>query len=756
MRRIIAFAGCFSAGLIVFLAGPLLRADETAAGLRGLHSGNIPPVLLAFVPDNRPYIPPPRPSPPPVARPSAPPSTPRPSSPPPAARPSTPPSTPRPSTPPPAARPSTPPYTPRPSTPAPTPRPSSPPPAARPSTPAPTPRPSSPPPAARPSTPVPHVKTPAPAEPRAKAPKEPRSKPPAERPTKASKEPRSKPPAERPEKALKEPPSRGPVTGRTAGGGHVEKTPAGRGTYHSGDGKPSAKLQGARPTEVRRGDTVVTRPGGGLRTVVVHRSGNRVVVLHGAGHGYVQRPLTVGRHSYFQRTYYANGRPYVRAYRPYYYHGAELYDYALASYYPMAFYGWAMGPWDPLDYPWGWAGNPWFTHYGPFFRPYAVYRSPAFWLTDFLVSSTLQAAYLANREDPGAAPDESLDGSAPMSDDVKDMIAEEVRRQLAEAQSEAEVQASDPPSPPTDSLPPSFAGNGPHLFLASEPLEVENTASGPCQIREGDAIQLNGLPESGATAQVRVLASKGSDCPVGATVSVPLPDLVEMSNNMRENIEQGLQTLRDNQGANNLPQLPEAAAANPTMTRLAAHLAADPDAAGMIQEESHRADQLAHEVIADLGGVQLPAPGSQTSVSNDDARRLASLQIGQSENQVIAIMGQPLNTAFLGGVKKTYEYPAGKVVFTDGNLSEVEPAGTTGPAPAYSQGPAGYIGRTPVEQPGGIPGRTVTEGQTEAEVIAVLGEPLHVTFLGGVKKMYEYRNLKVVFLDGNVSEVQKQ
>ena len=61
-----------------------------------------------------------------------------------------------------------------------------------------------------------------------------------------------------------------------------------------------------------------------------------------------------------------------------------------------------------------------------------------------------------------------------------------------------------------------------------------------------------------------------------------------------------------------------------------------------------------------------------------------------------------------------------------------------------------------MEQPGGIPGRTVTEGQTEAEVIAVLGEPLHVTFLGGVKKMYEYRNLKVVFLDGNVSEVQKQ
>ena len=692
MRRITAFAGCLTAGLIVFLAGPPLRAGETPAGLQGLHSSNIP-VLLASVP----YIPPSRPSVPSVPRVSVPRvSVPKQTAPKQTAPKQT------------APKQTAPKPTPqqKPATQAPTPRPSAQQPATRPSTQAPTPRPANLPPTARPS-----------------------NVPPIGRPS-----------------------TGGAVAGRTVSGGRIEKTPDGRGKYQGSDGRTTAKLQGARLTEVRRANTVVTRPGGGPRTVVVHRPDNRVVVVHGAGHGYVQRSLTVGRHSYYQRTYYAHGRPYARAYQPYFYHGVELYAYAPASYYPMAFYGWAMGPWDPLDYQWGWGGNPWFTYYGPFFRPYAIYRSPSLWLTDFLVSSTLQAAYLAHRDDPGAAPEESLDGSAPMSDDVKGMIADEVRTQLAEEQAEGAALASDPPPPPADSLPPAFSGAGPHIFVVSDALEVENTAGGPCQIREGDAVQLNGPPASGASAQVRVMASKGSDCPAGTTVSVPLPDLVEMSNNMRANIEQGLQTLRDNQGANNLPHLPEAAAANPTMTRFAAQLEPDRDAAGMIQEESRHADQLEQEVHADMGGGPLPNAVPQPPEQSDETRRLASVQTGQTESQVVAIMGQPMTTSFQSGLRKVYGYQAGKVFFTDGNVSGVDRAGSVGSAQAFNPPRAASMGNQPL----GAPGRTVTVGQPETEVIAVLGQPLHVTFLGGLKKMYEYRDLKVVFVDGNVSEVQPQ
>src|ERR1019366_5253305 len=121
-----------------------------------------------------------------------------------------------------------------------------------------------------------------------------------------------------------------------------------------------------------------------------------------------------------------------------------------------------------------------------------------------------------------------------MSDEVKEMIEAEVRRQLAEAQAEAQAQGPQV-SPSNEGLPPSFSGSGSHLFLASDLVEVENTATGATCVIGGDAIQMNGgLPRGGGDATLRVLASKGSNCPVGSTISVPVTDLVEMHNNMRE------------------------------------------------------------------------------------------------------------------------------------------------------------------------------------------------------------------------------
>jgi hypothetical protein len=45
-------------------------------------------------------------------------------------------------------------------------------------------------------------------------------------------------------------------------------------------------------------------------------------------------------------------------------------------------------------------------------------------------------------------------------------------------------------------------------------------------------------------------------------------------------------------------------------------------------------------------------------------------------------------------------------------------------------------------------------GLSESEVVAILGEPLRISFLGGVKKVYEYLGRKIIFTDGSVSEVQ--
>ena len=78
------------------------------------------------------------------------------------------------------------------------------------------------------------------------------------------------------------------------------------------------------------------------------------------------------------------------------------------------------------------------------------------------------------------------------------------------------------------------------------------------RVRSPKAMCCNSLPgqSNGAVANVVVLASKGQDCPKGATVTVQLQDLQEMQNHMRETIDQGLQTLQSRQGQGGLPPLP--------------------------------------------------------------------------------------------------------------------------------------------------------------------------------------------------------
>ena len=86
----------------------------------------------------------------------------------------------------------------------------------------------------------------------------------------------------------------------------------------------------------------------------------------------------------------------MRYYGRYYYHGMYVNPYYPSYYYGPAFYGWAYNPWAaPVAYGWGWGGNPWFGFYGAYFTPYPIYASPAFWLTDYIIANSLQAAYQA-------------------------------------------------------------------------------------------------------------------------------------------------------------------------------------------------------------------------------------------------------------------------------------------------------------------------------------------------------------------------
>ena len=149
---------------------------------------------------------------------------------------------------------------------------------------------------------------------------------------------------------------------------------------------------------------------------------------------------------------------YAHVYRSYYYGGHPYYGYYPAYYDNPGFYGWAYNPWAaPVAWGWGWGGAPWYGFYGGYFAPYAVYPSAAFWLTDYLISANLQAAYAAQAEanaaqagggggDAGAAPAQdnggggdqdasaSNSGTVALTPEVKQAIAEEVKAQLAAEQ----------------------------------------------------------------------------------------------------------------------------------------------------------------------------------------------------------------------------------------------------------------------------------------------------------------------------------
>jgi hypothetical protein len=217
-------------------------------------------------------------------------------------------------------------------------------------------------------------------------------------------------------------------------------------SFHAPSGASASFRPNGAPRVVHTasGTTIIHNNYGG-RTVIVNRPNNTVIVNNGGGRGYVQHPFSVGNRSYVQRTYVVNGVRSSRFYQSYNYHGHAYPYYVRARFYRPAFYGWAYNPWArPVAYGWGWGiGTPWFGFYGGYFQPYPMYRSPAFWLTDYLFSATLTAAYQERMADQAAIAAqanaaEQSQNQVQMSDQVKQMVADEVQRQLAQARNESQ------------------------------------------------------------------------------------------------------------------------------------------------------------------------------------------------------------------------------------------------------------------------------------------------------------------------------
>jgi len=476
----------------------------------------------------------------------------------------------------------------------------------------------------------------------------------------------------------------GPTTGgagthtmTTGGGTHTTSfshtatggiAPKGSNTHITKGGSSVTTRSNGKLSDVhdpKRGMDVHNNLGGGRRVSTERHDGSRMVSERGR-RGYVERGYHYHGHDFGRRSYYYHGREYDRFYRGYGFRGLSLSVYAPGFYFAPGFYGWAYNPWAaPIAFGWGWAGNPWYGHFGYYFQPYPVYPSAAFWLTDYIISQDLQAAYAANQEAgeaDGTAP-AAAGGQPVLTPEVKQLVADEVKNQLAlensEAQQNAQQQDVDPGSSGIARL---LSDGRPHVFVAGVNLDVTDASGKECVVSDGDTLQMQTSPPSDATtANLVVLSSKGiPECQISLTVQVQLTDLQEMQNHMRETIDQGLKDLQDKQGTGGLPAAPPSAQAPPAAAQYAA--AAPPPEANLaadIQQQDQQADQAVKDSGAPAGAATA-APAAP-----------ASIELGQTTDQVQSALGAPARMANLGP-KVIYYYSGMKVTFKDGKVSDVQ------------------------------------------------------------------------------------
>jgi hypothetical protein len=348
----------------------------------------------------------------------------------------------------------------------------------------------------------------------------------------------------------------------------------------------------------------------GDRRVSVERADHSHVVSERGRPGYIERGYAYHGHDYYRRSYYWHGHAYYHFYRGYYWHGVGLHYYVPAHYYGVGFYGWAYRPWRaPVVYAWGWGPRPWYGYYGYYFAPYPSYANASVWLTDYMLSRDLEAAYEAGQAEGAAEasappPGDAAAGAGPaLTPEVKDLIAQEVRYDIQAESGEAALYAvNQEDDPATSGLAGQLADGRAHVFVVGGPLDVENELTeDECALSEGDVLQLTIPPgPEDKTASLVVLASKGAkECGKTATVTVSLEDLQEMQNHMRESIDNGMEELQKKQGTDGIPAAPPAAVAPPATAAFAQDAPPpDTDAAEAIDQQQKVADQSEQEVTA--------------------------------------------------------------------------------------------------------------------------------------------------------------
>ena len=436
-------------------------------------------------------------------------------------------------------------------------------------------------------------------------------------------------------------------------------------TFGSDRGQAEFRPDGSLRTIHAKDMTIFRDPLGGRR-VLAKRPDRSEIFSEGGGHGYIQRPFSYRGHEFERREYYGEHGHFARFYEPYRFRGFALNIFLPGRYYPPVFYGWAFGAWPaPVYFRWGWLGAPWYPYYGPYFAPFPYYGSASLWLTDYLLAAVLEEDYrnraaAASNEAVGFVP--PCDASqARVNDETKQAIAREVRYQLSLMSAESQIVANNGiPDPAATGLPRLLTDNNPHAFVVSKNLDVE-TRAGECWLTPGDVLLLNAPPPAASeVAYLQVLANKSNDCPSGSVVAVSFEDLQEMQNYTRSVLDQGLAELRAKQGQGGLPAAPAAALGGVIQSSFAAAAPPpDPNAADLLNQVEQTSGATENSVLG-----QAFEPSAETSEP-------ATIRLGQTVDDVVAILGKPEQVVDLG-VKKIYVYRNMKVTFTGGRVTDVQ------------------------------------------------------------------------------------
>jgi hypothetical protein len=406
-------------------------------------------------------------------------------------------------------------------------------------------------------------------------------------------------------------------THTAAGGTHTAGSHAapGRTVSLKGGGHASVRPNGSVRSIDRGGMHIEHGVHGGSRVVGEHNGAR--VVNEGRHGGYVQRSyMNRGGHAYYSRTFYRGGVYRVGIYRGYGWGGHNYYGYYPGVWYHPGFYGWGFHPWGASIAwgigAWGWGGSPWWGFYGGWWNPYPVYAAPYYWLTDYLISQQLQAAYAARAEAnaDAVAADAAASGGDPapaaaaapvgLTPEVKEAIAQEVKAQLAAQQAEAAQGSGGSAPAPTNASnqPPPALDPAQRTFVVDTDVTV--VANGQeCALTGGDVItRLTDTPDADNNVTASVAASKKSDCASGQTVSVKVDDLQEMYNHFSEQLTNGMGEMAKKQGTNGMPKAPD------TATQASDIPAPPPDktAAKTLEDQQAAADQAETDVKQETAG----------------------------------------------------------------------------------------------------------------------------------------------------------